>query len=111
MSILEDYKIFKHLVNNLIGEFQIPEDVAYFIAMFVSKNYNITLKEDSMQEETYTIKLDLDSMNEVVVKFLVTLYKDNREFDDGCIKDSILQVIDYCTTRDQYAIVKVELGD
>ena len=63
-----------------------------------------------MQDELYTIKLDFDSMQEQVVKFLVTLYKDNREFDDGCIKDSILQVIDYCTTRDQYAIVKVELG-
>lgn len=62
-----------------------------------------------MQDDTYTIKLDFDSMQEQVVKFLVTLYKDNREFDDGSIHDSLLQVIDYCTTRDQYAIVKAEL--
>lgn len=65
----------------------------------------------SEPEETYTIKLDADSMNEAVVKFLVQCYKDNQMFreDDG-IQDSILDVVRYCTTASEYDRILAELG-
>lgn len=64
-----------------------------------------------MQDELYTIKLDADSMNEAVVKFLTQCYRDNQMFreDDG-IQDSILDVVRYCTTESEYDSILAELG-
>lgn len=70
----------------------------------------ITQSSELLPDETYTIRLDSDSMNEAVVKFLVILYKDNHVFDQGSIHNSILQVIEYCTTVSEYDSILAELG-
>lgn len=71
----------------------------------------ITQTSELLPEETYTIKLDSDSMNEAVVKFLTQCYRDNQMFreDDG-IQDSILDVIRFCTTASEYDSILAELG-
>lgn len=70
-----------------------------------------TESSELLPDETYTIKLDSDSMNEAVVKFLVQCYRDNQKFreDDG-IQDSILDVLKYCSTESEYDSILTELG-